>query len=214
MPTPPYTIPIETEPAPQDVGETIINQGTVPSLPDFPDANQSNIKNDDSQIGYIGWGCTISYSATTGLVAQPIAGNSSISGYGPLAPAGATCDVVRHNSGMCFKIITAVATRMGVKPVMPSLNTNTPNDVLHSWNAASFSPPNLLDGVLLYGIVAQFIFVCQRPPDPRVDSLDMGTPPFTTVPAALNILQPSDFVDYIVGPAQPVSNMPTAGISY
>lgn len=213
---PPSTIPIDVVPPPPKLPETVITQGTVPSLP--PLEYENNVYDDGTQLGYIGWGCTINYTGDMGLRPQPLAGLPAVttpgSGTLGLYPAGATCDIVRVHAGMCYKVVTCVATRMGVKPTLPSFRTNTPNDVLLFWNVGSFSPPPLIDGSQLFGIVAQYTFVLQRPPDLQTDSLDMGAFPFTVFPAYQNVLRPSDYVDYLLGPAQPVSNMPGTAINY
>ncbi len=181
-----------------DAGDAPDSYGTVKVLP--PPPNVGLIGTDEAS--YLGYGISIVYSGQTGIFPQPLAA----------AALSWPTQMIRTDTGFGFKTITAVATRIGAKPVMPSWDTQSGNDVLLSWLIGSFSPSKMPDGTPVYGIIVQYVYALQQPPGPY-DSLDMGADPFDLLGKAANVINPADFVTYLVGPASPVTPPPNAKAS-
>lgn len=183
VPTTVSTPPLE-DPTPQ------ITYGVAPSLPDPPNLDTLG----DDVVEYFGYGCSILYRWHMGILPEPVAA----------AFKSMPVQMVRTHTGYCVKTITAVATTLGVRPTMPSPNTQSCNDILIDKLIGSFSPGKLPDGTQIFGVVVQYVYVLQQMPSDD-DVLDMGASPFDLFGQAANTLQPSDFVKYLVGPAQPVT---------
>ncbi len=170
---------------------TNVSYSTSSAMP--PPANLSQV-NTTAQASYFGYGCSIVYRWNTGRVPQPVA-----AGY-----SSQPVQMVRLNTGCGTKTITAVATCVGQIPAMPSFNTGSSNDVLLDMLIGSFSPEQMPDGTRIYGVVVQYVYALQQAPGPN-DLLDMGSTPFDVAGAAANTLNPANFLQYLVGPASPVT---------
>lgn len=199
---PPSGIAPINEPTLVPEAESIITQTAVVSTLPAQTSGLSTIKLDGSDLGYLGYGCTIAYQRDYGLRGQAVAGVS-----------GSLVDFARIHGGWCRKVVSVVATRVGSKPVLPAPQSYSPNDVLLSDLIVPFSPGKFTDGTPIYGVVCQFVFGLQKMPT-ATDQLDMGSTPWDVNPPSVNTLNPADFVTNLIGPAQPVGGMPTTGITY
>ena len=205
LPAPDFVPPTESDALPagnviNHTGPPTVTFNTVSDYSVLPDIGTFQPTNTTT---YLGYGIVINYDFDSGLRAQPVA-----------APSRAQfVDFVRIHTGFCRKVVTAVATTVGTKPVLPSFNTNSANDVLLSYQKGAFSPGRMPDGSPIYGIIVRYIFGLQQMPA-ATDSLDMGTVPYDTAVASTQTLNPADFVDYLVGPAAPVSGGASVPITY
>lgn len=204
LPAPDFVPPSESDSTPTNVINQIeppsVSFNTVTDYSVLPDIGTFTA---DQSTVYLGYGITINYDFDSGLRDQPVA-----------APSRAQLvDFVRIHTGKCRKVVTAVATTVGTKPVLPSYVTNNANDTLLFWQIGSFSPGRMPDGSPVYGVIVRYIFGLQQMPAPT-DMLDMGTVPYDTATVASQTLNPADFVNYLIGPAAPISGGASTPITY
>jgi hypothetical protein len=103
-------------------------------------------------------------------------------------------EIIREHNGQAWKRVYFTGQRIGAKLVLPSPNTNNPNEILEETVIEAEVPmqqPNIqiqhVTGYYLYGLV--------QPLDITTDTLPMGvTPADTNIPSAIsqNIV-PADF---------------------
>jgi hypothetical protein len=149
------------------------------------------------------WGQTIEYVGDQGLRSSPVA-----------APFQSALEQFwRTHAGSCWKIISCAGQAIGSNPPVPSFNTQDNNDVLMFWRMVYFTPQNLVDGQQLRGLFISWVFKLQKMPVPGVDVFDFGASPFDVTPAASNILNPQDFVQYL-DKSSGVQGFQGGGIAY
>jgi hypothetical protein len=160
----------------------------VSDLPPWPESTNP----DDAT--YTEYDCAVNYIEDTGLEASPVAG-----------PYGTPCDVVRLHGGRTYKLITWVTRRVGAKPVSPSTDTGSGNDVLLKRNVGAAFPGMLGSGEELWTVWGAYLYLMRVPPGPN-DPLPIGSMPFDTVPGLNRYLQPGvDFSPTLHGPVTPPS---------
>ncbi|MDE2101463.1 MAG: hypothetical protein KGL39_29730 [Patescibacteria group bacterium] len=188
----PALVDPQTPPAAQ------VSFNTVPDLPEPPDLDVL-----DMSQGYLAYGLSIAIARDKGLIGQLVGGKA----------AGALVDFMRVNTGGAIKVITVCALRVLEEPELPTLDTGSTNDVLLGDVTATFAPFRLTDGSLVYGVITQRVYGLQQIPSDS-DMIDMGSLPFDPFPAVTNRLNPADYLNYLVGPAAPVTGGPSQGVTY
>jgi hypothetical protein len=115
--------------------------------------------------------------------------------------------VMRVHKTVCFKIVRWVVARLGTKPVLPSPNTQNPNEVLIFQQIGGSLPGKLADGQQMWSMRGVYVYVLVQPPQPG-DTLTLGgswVDP--TAGVTVNTILPSDFALALSGPAPSVSNL-------
>ncbi len=191
--TPPSTPqPTVTVPAPAAANSTSnVSYTTASTLPPAPNLSQVNTT---AEQGYFGYGCSILYTWNKGILPLPVAAGAD----------AVPVEMIRTNTGSGTKTITAVATRVGQLPVMPSFNTQSANEILVDMLIGGFSPEAMPDGTKIYGVIVQYVYALLQAPGPN-DLLDLGATPFDAGGPGTNRLNPANFVQYLVAPASPVT---------
>lgn len=174
-PGPPQQVPTQSSSPPQQVP----TQSTLP-LP--PYLNTLAPRPDAAPILF-GFGIQSEYTFSEGLGCSPIAGPK-------LARQVA---VWRIHSGMCFRVVTFVCQAMNGKPAIPSPFTGNNNEVLFTKRVSPATPATMPTGEQVWTVVGSYYFLCQQAPSPS-DELATAKHPLSIIPAALNVLRPSDFL--------------------
>jgi hypothetical protein len=172
---------------------------TPPSVPNFtapttpapdpplpPDDPLPNLDNLVDATGLLGYDACMEYDLDYGLRSSPKAG-----------PPGTQQAYWRAHGGRGRKTISVVATSLGVNPVLPSPNTSSDNDVLMRCKLVCFTPGNTPDGTQIKGALLILTYEMQKMPVPGVDVFDMMANPYDVTPAGVNILNPTDFYQYL-----------------
>ncbi len=168
-------------------------QSDITVVSDLP-APQSIQTFDQTGVGYVGFGQTISYRRVHGLTGMPVAGPASQD----------LMEIVRLHGGFCVKVITGVTMRIDQLPAVPDPTSQSANEVLYSDEFTLFTPQKMADGENLYGLIYQYSYLLQAMPGPA-DMLDMGKCPYAMDSATSNRLDPTQFVQYLTGPPASVS---------
>jgi hypothetical protein len=140
---------------------------------------------------YLEFGAITTVVGHLGLTGMPIAGALNLQ--------GPTMRIVRTCAPFGFKIITWVSAAVGREPQCPHPDTGSPNDVFTAFVLAAGMPGNTVDGAQMLATAGQYLYTLQCPFTPGVDSLTRGTSPFVSTPAAMNWIDPSNFVRFLIG---------------
>jgi hypothetical protein len=169
---------------------------TVPALPDVP--NPAAV----AQAPYTEYAITPQLVWNYGLVAQPVAG-----------PPGTPCKVVRLHAPFCTKVVTWVARRVGAKPVCPSPDTGSADEVLIGKSISPPAPGTLVDGSQVWTVQGTYWYALQVPPS-ETDPLMAGATPADGGGPTANVLYPSDFSRNLIAPVPGVSGSVPPAVNY
>jgi len=128
-------------------------------------------------------------------------------------PAGLPSQIARVHGGKGIKVITFFALRLGAKPVIPSFNTSSSNEVLMGRAQASSAPGWLLDGSPACWASAVYVYALRKMPTEE-DNITLGAQPFTTQAANDNQIQPSDYDGNLISPSTLPNGAPTTYLNY
>jgi hypothetical protein len=129
------------------------------------------------------------YEYDSGLLSMPLSGLTA----GPAPPS--TLLVVQARRAATYRIVEFEIVRVGDKPVLPSLVSPNPNEVLLSASVTPQAPVVGPDGCnFTYGVSGRYVYaVLGGPVIPGTDPLRMGSSPTDTTTASGNVYDSGDF---------------------
>ena|SRR5436190_3669199 len=141
------------------------------------------------------WSMTQSHFRDQGVLLSPVAG-----------PPGTKADVIQVCAPFGGKIVNFTAVRIGMPPIVPDSAPSIDNYVLSKEFVNTHAPLLSEDGqTQLHVVTGTYIYLALLPLTPQ-DGFPMGTTPYTTVPASINILGPQFFSKTLLGgDPQPVN---------
>lgn len=122
----------------------------------------------------------------TGLLLVPVAG-----------PEGTPPELIRVSAPYAKRVIEFAAERPNDRPMLPSWNTNNPNEVLAYRSIVTATPAMAPGGSRIYRTQGRYVYYLGKVPS-DTSPIPVGTPQYDLQPAALNNILPSDFsISYV-----------------
>ena len=107
---------------------------------------------------------------------------------------------MRLHGGAQFKLVTWFCRRIGAKPVLPSSNTQSANEVLINDVVVPGAPGTLPDGTPVFAFSGAYLYAL-RVPLTESDVLTAGTTPISPLDSLQTAVLPSDWSVTLIGPA-------------
>jgi hypothetical protein len=156
---------------------------------------------------------TLTGTYTTWTVYVEYAEDLGLRGMVPSGPIGLPTEIVRFQSPSCVKSIHWLAECWGAKPILPSWDTQSPNEVLIYRTRGLIAPGQAVDWKQVWRCNGVYTYVLQTPPGPN-DNLTGAIGPYDPHSISVCFVGPNDFKAALVGPSQAPGGANQPAVTY